>query len=326
MEDYKYKLSIIIPMYNSEKYIANCLNSILNSDLPKGEYEVVIINDGATDNGLQIVQEYVSKYDNFTYLTQENQGQSVARNNGIENCHGEYIWFIDSDDMICQYQNVLFNFLLNHPDADIIKSVIKTYQEGEPVEYEQLDGSHTLMSGRDLLLSGYHPSSVCNMIFRKSIVVDNNIRFIPGIVRQDVEFSHRLYSLANHVYTFKYITYLYLHNSNSTTQSKEVSKVIKKEVSNIVVSKSFLDFSQKLFLSDPELSHLFGERSGNILLGLLFSMIKQRKDRKETDINQRILDQMIQEGVYPINIRFDTFKKTLVKKLLNIEVILRHII
>ena len=70
MKDLK-KLSVIIPMYNSEKYIANCLDSILNSDLPQDAYEVIIVNDGSVDSGPQIAQEYVSKHNNFTFLTQE---------------------------------------------------------------------------------------------------------------------------------------------------------------------------------------------------------------------------------------------------------------
>ena len=84
------KLSIIIPMYNAEKYIVDCLDSILKSDLPKGEYEVIIVNDGSKDKGPEIAQVYVSKHENFRYLTQENQGQSVARNYGIKEARGEY--------------------------------------------------------------------------------------------------------------------------------------------------------------------------------------------------------------------------------------------
>ena len=319
-------LSIIIPIYNSEKYISNCIESILNASIPQNEFEVIIINDGSTDNSPVIALDYVSKHDNFIYFAQENQGQSVARNKGIEISHGRYIWFVDSDDLICPDFNYIFNFLVNTPEVDIIKTVIKTYQEGETPHYKQLDGTYTHKSGRELLLENYHPSSVCNMIFRKSLAIDNNLCFIPNISGEDAEFSHRLYAYSNNVFTFNYITYLYLHNSNSSTQSMDYSKVLWRELSCIVVSKSFLNISKELSPVDTELSQLFYAKSGSVLLGLLFSMIKKKKERKNSDINHRILDKMKEEGVYPIKHTYKSIKKNIVKILLNNEKLLNHII
>ena len=92
MEDFKYKVSIIIPMYDAEKYIENCLKSILKSNLSKKDYEIIIINDGSTDNGPVVAQQYAKEFDNILYPTQYNQGQSVARNYGITESRGKYIW------------------------------------------------------------------------------------------------------------------------------------------------------------------------------------------------------------------------------------------
>lgn len=326
MEDCKYKLSIIIPMYNAEKYIVNCLDSILKSDLPNGEYEVIIVNDGSKDKSPEIAQGYVSKHNNFIYLTQENQGQSVARNNGIEKAHGEYLWCIDSDDMVTHDLNFIYSFLKNHHDADIIKTVIETFEEGQPVKYTQRDGNYTHKSGRDLLLSGYHPSSVCNMIVRKSLLIENNLRFIPGITSQDTELSHRIYTFAKSVYTFNYVTYLYLHNSFSTTQSKDPKKVLRKDLSNITISKSFHDFSQMLQLQDPELSVFFVNQSNSILLGLLLFMIHKKKERRGTNINHTVLEELKKQGVYPLKGKFDSIKKAVVVKFLNSEFVLKRLI
>lgn len=322
----KYKFSIIIPMYNAEKYIANCLDSILNSDLPKGKYEVIIVNDGSEDNSTKIAQEYCEKNLNFTYFTQENQGQSVARNYGINKAKGEYIWFVDADDIVCSELGYIYEFLDRTKDIDVIKTKIKTFEEGQLVEYTQEDGSYTHKSGRDMLLSGYHPSSVCNMIVRKSLLIDNDLYFIPGITSQDTEFSHRLYAYATHIYTFKYITYLYLRNSASTTGSKDIKKVLKRELSNITISKSFYDFSQKIKNQDIELSSLFIKKSNNILLGLLHSMISKQRERKGTGINKKVLNEMKLQKVYPLRGNYNSFKKMLIVKLLNIEFLLKMII
>ena len=320
------KLSIIIPMYNAEKYIVNCLNSIYESDLPKGEYEVIIINDGSKDKGPEIAQDYVSKHENFRYLTQENQGQSVARNYGIQEARGEYLWCVDSDDMLVHDLNFIFDFLKKHPDADIVKTMIETFHEGQATFYTQRDGSYIHKSGREMLLSGYHPQSLCNMIVRRSILIDNNLRLIPGIVSEDTEFSHKVYAFAKSVYTFNYITYLYLYNPLSTNNFKDKNRILRGGMSDITISRSFCSFAKTLKETDPELSSLFYYRSNNILLGQLLSMIRRRKERRGTGINQTVLEEMKNKGVYPLKGKFDSIKKSLCAKFLNIEFILRKLI
>ena len=85
-------ISIIIPMYNAEQYISNCLDSILASSLPVERYEIIVVNDGSTDDGPNIAQMYAQQQVNITYITQANQGLSVARNLGIKKCIGKYVW------------------------------------------------------------------------------------------------------------------------------------------------------------------------------------------------------------------------------------------
>lgn len=326
INDYKYKLSIVIPMYNAEKYIANCLDSIIDSDLPKGEYEVVIVNDGSKDKGPEIAQKYSSKHNNFVYLTQKNQGQSVARNKGIEACHGEYVWCVDSDDIVCKELSYIFEFLKATKEVDIIKTKMITFSEGQDVKYCQLDGAYTHRIGRELLLEGFHPASLCSMIVRTSLIMDNDLWLIAGIVSEDVEFSHRIYAFAKHVFTFNYITYLYLYNPSSTTHSEDVGRVINMDLSNIKVSQSFMDFSHLFYENDIKLAIYFEHLSNNVLLGMIFTMIKKRKERRGTTINRTVLNEMKRQGKYPIMGKFDSFKKTIVVKLFNIEFILKRLI
>ena len=172
MEDYKYKLSIIIPMYNCEKYINDCLDSILESDLPKDEYEVIIINDGSKDKGPEIAQKYVSAHNNFTYLTQENQGQSVARNYGLEKAKGEYVWFVDGDDKLDNSLIDLFSLLSSLPTLDILAFLLRQETEkGTFISFEckQPRVTHNIViKGREAIIMGYMPSSVCAFVIRSS--------------------------------------------------------------------------------------------------------------------------------------------------------------
>ena len=95
-------LSIIVPVYNTEKYIENCLDSLLEQDIDKSMYEIICINDGSTDGSLPILEEYAERYDNIVLINKSNEGVSIARNLGLEKSKGRYIWFIDSDDWIAR--------------------------------------------------------------------------------------------------------------------------------------------------------------------------------------------------------------------------------
>ncbi len=104
MTTMNYLISIIIPVYNTEKYIAECLDSVLSQSITgvvaQLSIEIIIVNDGSPDNSVAIIDEYRKKHSNIILVNQRNAGQSVARNNAIEIARGEYIFFLDSDDLL----------------------------------------------------------------------------------------------------------------------------------------------------------------------------------------------------------------------------------
>ena len=110
----KIKLSIIIPVYNVEKYLSICLDSVLAQDLKN--IEVIMVDDGSTDNSGEICDKYSNKYSNFIAIHQKNKGLSGARNTGIKKSKGEFLMFIDSDDFI--NKNVSLNSIVNNLYAD----------------------------------------------------------------------------------------------------------------------------------------------------------------------------------------------------------------
>ena len=93
-------LSIVVPVYNAETYIKQCLDSLLEQDTEQEKYEIICINDGSTDDSLRILEEYAKKYDNIRLIDKQNEGVSVARNLGLEKACGKYVWFVDADDFI----------------------------------------------------------------------------------------------------------------------------------------------------------------------------------------------------------------------------------
>ena len=101
------KLSIIIPVYNVENYVGKCLESCLNQDIPKNEYEIIVVNDGTKDNSVQVIEKYITPENNIRLIHRKNGGLSAARNTGLKEAKGEYVWFVDSDDWI---ENNVLNF------------------------------------------------------------------------------------------------------------------------------------------------------------------------------------------------------------------------
>lgn len=122
--------SLIVPVYNVEKYLGRCLDSILLQDYI--DYEIICVNDGSTDGSLNILQEYSSKYKNIKVISQENQGLGAARNTGLKHIAGDFVWFIDSDDWIEEGSlQALNRFILQNPDNNIvIANAFRTNEKG----------------------------------------------------------------------------------------------------------------------------------------------------------------------------------------------------
>lgn len=200
------KVSVIIPVYNTEEYIGETLNSIINQTLK--DIEIIVINDGSTDNSLQIINEY-AKTDNriFVYI-QENQGQSIARNFGVSKASGDYIYFMDSDDLLdkstfeicylkCKNENldfVIFNGeTIKNPSSDI-KLTYNHCMESEG--YTSVDGLSTLIN--QLKHKIFTPSP-CLSFIKASYFRSIKLIFHPNIIHEDQLFTFNLYIHAQKV-------------------------------------------------------------------------------------------------------------------------------
>lgn len=164
-------LSFIIPVYNTEDYVAECLDSLLNQNIPQDEYEIICVNDGSKDASLDILNQYAHTHPNVSVINQENSGVSVARNTGLEHAHGDYVWFFDADDLI--KENCLFEIkeilLNNECDRIIIKS-------------KNFRFNSDLFSDETNPTCSWKDSVVWRSIFKKNFLNDNNLRFHPGLI------------------------------------------------------------------------------------------------------------------------------------------------
>lgn len=327
MGGYNYKLSIIVPMYNAEKYIETCLDSILNSNLSKKDYEIVIVNDGSKDKSLEIAKTYASQYSNIIYLNQENQGQSTARNNGIKNCNGEYVWFVDADDAIERDLLKILKLLSENPNIDIFGIQLKDVNE----DYSFLNYSCTqptlphnkVILGREAILLGYNPSSVCALITRRDLIIKNNLYFVVGITHQDVELSYRLVSHANKILFSELKPYIYIQHPSSVRHIPNPTKRLKYLKDDIVILNSFKALSESYSGKDDDLAEYIAEHRKNVLLGNILSIYRNKKVLKKLGIYKAILEEYSKANYYPIQFNYISLKKSLLARLLNSNFLMR---
>ena len=181
-------ISVIVPIYNSEKYLKECIDSILNQSFK--DFELILIDDGSVDCSGKIADEYARKDERIIVIHQENKGVSVARNNALDIARGDYISFIDSDDiwMTADYLKLLYD-CLNSYDADHAKCKVKHFTGDIPIPEDSYNTS--CITGRELLAKGTIGSLNPYLINRKNF---KDIRFPEGLIVEDNAIIYRLFS------------------------------------------------------------------------------------------------------------------------------------
>ena len=240
------KLSIVVPVYNVERYVRKCILSIINQDddLFK-EIEVIIVNDGTKDKSLEQIQDLVDQYENITLLNQENQGLSVARNNGMAMAKGDYIWFVDSDDWISSDAvKVLMPYLDNVNDI-IPFAITQVTESGESVREVYYNDSQTF-SGKETFRNRCEFATMAQRAaYRKEFMSRNNLFFMPGIYSQDDELCMRASYLAEKVTLLPQPIYYFLRTTGDNHQSIMNAGKPKYAFDYITVTKSLLKFKQE---------------------------------------------------------------------------------
>lgn len=188
------KISIIIPVYNAEKTIMRCLNSIENQKYR--DFEVIIIDDGSTDNSLYIIKKFCLNHSQFQYIHIENKGVSNARNLGIKKSQGRYLLFIDSDDYICEDALVFFGKYIEY-DYDVVFSqfyILKNNQMNQEKDHS-LCFKNNKDFWNDLCINNYPYGCICAKMYKRSIIMDNKIMFnINMNSQEDLAFNLVVYS------------------------------------------------------------------------------------------------------------------------------------
>lgn len=233
------KISIIVPVYNTSKYLDKCINSLLNQVYKN--YEIIIINDGSTDNSLDIIKKYKDLNSNITILEQSNSGQSVARNNAIKIAQGEYITFVDSDDWVStNYLSDMCSCL--DYDVDILVSNISLVYDNQK-EIKLLEFPFSKLSNmeavNEILIDQVLKSYPVGKLFKKDLFFNNQVFFPEGMLYEDLAILIKLFYYSKNVILINSYNYYYRQSVDSSTR-KPNRKLIYDKIKALNLIKEFL--------------------------------------------------------------------------------------
>ncbi|KEZ50329.1 glycosyltransferase [Metabacillus indicus] len=244
------KISVIIPVYNAEKYLEACIESLLNQTLK--ECEFIFVNDGSTDRSRKIIEEKLKTSKQIKLINQKNNGVSSARNNGLEIAKGEYVGFVDADDFIEEefYETLYKQAIINQ--SDIIISNYISYRKGEEKVICNPLKLDTIYQKKDILneilpylIESDQLNSIWNKVYKRDIIQHNNILFPNNLSLGEDGIFNILY--LNHANSLKYINYsgyYYRNVEGSATRNIITKDYFKRELdiyNNVLVNELNID-------------------------------------------------------------------------------------
>lgn len=309
-----YKLTIIVPVYNTSAHLKKCINSLLAQ--VNQEMEILVINDGSTDSSGEILKEYAKQNpQNITYYEKKNSGIADTRNFGISKAKGKYILFVDSDDYI---KENLIKELEQYikQDIDIIKFKLeKVNENGQTLEkidgpvFEKVDGQRAfnLLAFSDVLVD-----SPCVYLFKRELFEKNNFKFKVNTEHEDFGLIPLVILKAESVVSINNYGYCYLQTSNSITRNENYEKTLKKFDDVLSHYDTMLEFIGKENLNKETKKNIKTYYTNAIILKLkelkkqdqdiYIQKINQRKMIKNIQVNN--IKQLIKKCILTINIKW----------------------
>ncbi len=305
------KYSFIVPVYNTEKYLKKCLDSLVNQTYK--DFEIIVVNDGSTDKSSNIISKYQKKYKNIIVIDKENEGLSMARNRGVQKSSGKYIIFVDSDDYVSN--KLLEEVDKKIDDSDILRFQIATEDENYTKINEYHEEDFESMCGYDAFkyLSSYHfvEPAWCYVI-RKNYYIENKFSFKKGVYHEDFGLIPYVIYKARKVKSIDFIGYYYIQRNGSIMNNNDYKKTVKKAFDMIEQYKTMRLFAKNINRKNNLDDYFLSYISNSVIV----KARELKKDEKKVYINE-LKKLNVFDGVL-VNTRIRRFKKYLMKHNLNL--------
>lgn len=260
------RFSVIIPVYNVEKFIGKCLDSVFQQTY--SDYEIVAVNDGSTDSSLKILENYQINNPKLKIISQKNKGLGGARNTGISNAKGEFLIFLDSDDYIATNMLETLDYYLSEYKLDILVfDCIQVDLEGNVLKYPTIDqysDHYTDLTKKQFL--SLEPTA-CTKIYRKTLYTEHFIKFPEKLWYEDLATIFKLIPYTKRIGYLKEALYYYVQQSESITHSSNTYRML--EIISAINSN--VEFFKKIGLWED----FYAELEWNAILhGLYYSSLR----------------------------------------------------
>lgn len=293
------KVSIIIPIFNAERFIDKCLNSIINQTYKN--IEILCIDDGSTDNSRKILNSYKEKDERIKVIFKCNSGVSDSRNIGIEKSSGKYICFVDSDDYLDE--NYIEQMIYHCPEYDLIKTGYKIINNSLVNKISIYDKENFLLKDityplelNNFLVTFEYSSCWARMI-KRNVLIENNIRFKNNLkYSEDMLFSFECYINSKKSLYLKNYGYNYVLNENSAMQKKNIDSYEKRFDDNLYTT-NYLIHNNTFTSEQKEMLYFRTIISFNKTIQQIF------KNYKYNDIKKFIKIQRIKYDLYFRNVK-----------------------
>lgn len=262
------KLSIIVPVYNVEKYLPKCLESLIKQTLK--DIEIICVNDGSMDNSLAILKEFASKDSRIRIINNQHQGVAKTRNTGIEQSTGEYIGFVDSDDYIdIDFFEKLYNSATKSNSDIAIASILKhkNFFNIYNAKYTKEETAITIQDKIKLCEDKKHFFFYAwNKIYHSGFIKENNIKFSEGQIYEDVMFAIKALYYSNKIISVYGTKYHYIEHENSLTKYKD--KTGEKEQDLVKAYSELQEFCNSKNIEIPERLNYYTKENFGFILNL----------------------------------------------------------
>ena len=318
------KISIIVPVYNVEKYLERCLDSIFVGNTYDGNFEVIAVDDGSTDNSYDILQEYASRHKQLKIYHQENQGSSVARNKALDVATGKYIMFVDSDDFVEQdcINTILQEALTT--DIDVLFFDFNVISENGVVKSSSCPcfAENEIFTGEEYILRKSDIGSPWKSLYRRELINELGLRFYPGIIHQDTEFLLRLFPFVKRILYKKLVVYNYYNIGESATRTYNPSKIKK-----IIFSDFIIAYNIKKIIStlpSPQIANLYDKQMNSLFVSSIIRAGMYNKTVKNGFLAECI-DYIKSMKCYPIKGKTLSWKTTILLPVVNCEWLMKFV-
>lgn len=206
-------ISVIVPIYNAQEHLSNCLDSLLNQTLKSDLYEIILLNDGSKDKSAEICERYTKQYSNIVFIDKKNEGVSKTRNKGIQIARGDFVAFVDNDDLVePDYLETLYQSMLQSDADAVFSGYTRMTYSGKKLFKESLNQTEW---------SKYIVMAPWAKLYRKQILLDNQIQFFDYGIGEDVAFNLQFLAATDKVNIISYSGYKWMFNDDSVSNTSQ---------------------------------------------------------------------------------------------------------